>query len=50
MSARRARKALEGVGDAAAVAKLAAAVESLEGARRESAASLITDLAQVLRP
>ena len=50
MSARRARKALEGVGDAAAVAKLAAAVEALEGARRQSAASLITDLAQVLRP
>ena len=50
MSARRARKALEGAGDAAAVAKLAAAVESLEGARRQSAASLITDLAQVLRP
>ena len=50
MSARRARKALEGVGDAAGVAKLAAAIESLEGARRQSAASLITDLAQVLRP
>jgi hypothetical protein len=37
-------------GQGAGWAKLAAAVEALEGARRESAASLITDLAQVLRP
>ena len=48
-SARRARQALEGAGDAAVVAKLAAAVESLEGDRRESAATLISDLARVLR-
>jgi len=48
-SARRARKALEGAGDAAVVAKLAAAVESLEGDKRESAATLISDLARVLR-
>jgi GAF domain-containing protein len=50
MSARRARQALEGAGDTAAVAKLAAAVEALEGARRESATSLISDLARVLGP
>jgi len=47
-SARRARRALEGAGDAAVVARLAAAVESLEGARRESATDLISDLARVL--
>ena len=49
-SARRARRALEGAGDTASVAKLAAAVESLEGARRESATNLLSDLARVLKP
>jgi GAF domain-containing protein len=49
-SARRARKALEGSGDASAVARLADALESLEGKQRESAKSLLDDLTGVLRP
>jgi GAF domain-containing protein len=47
-SARRARLALEGAGDAAAVARVAAALEALDGDRREAAASLIDALARVL--
>jgi len=47
-SARRARKALEGEGDAVAVARIAAALEKLEGPRREAAAALLDALARVL--
>ena len=47
-SARRARRALEGEGDAAAVATLAAALEALDGDRREAAASLLDELTRVL--
>jgi GAF domain-containing protein len=47
-SARRARRALEGEGDAAAVAQVAAALEALDGDRREAAASLLDALARVL--
>jgi GAF domain-containing protein len=47
-SARRARKALEGQGDAVAVARIAAALEGLEGKRREAAADLLDALARVL--
>lgn len=49
-SARRARKALEGEGDAIAVAKIAAALESLEEPRRESAVRLLQSLSEILRP
>ena len=47
-SARRARRALEGEGDVAAVAALAKALESLEGERREAGAALLGDLTRVL--
>jgi GAF domain-containing protein len=47
-SARRARRALEGEGDAAAVAALAAALEGLEGDRRAAATSLLRELTRVL--
>ena len=47
-SARRARRALEGEGDAAAVASLAAALEALDGDRRDAAAALLGELARVL--
>jgi GAF domain-containing protein len=49
-SARRARKALEGEGDAVAVAKIASALESLEGDRREAATLFLQSLSEVLRP
>jgi len=49
-SARRARRALEGDGDAAAVAELAKALEALEGDRREAAAALLRDLTAILGP
>ena len=48
-SARKAREALGGEGDAVAVARIAAALESLEGDRREAAATLLDALARVLR-
>jgi GAF domain-containing protein len=47
-SARRARAALDGAGDAAVVAQLASVLDSLEGERRESATALLRDLARVL--
>jgi GAF domain-containing protein len=47
-SARRARRALEGEGDAAAVAALAAALDSLEGDRRSAATSLLRELTRVI--
>jgi GAF domain-containing protein len=47
-SARRARRALEGAGDAVAVAKVASSLEALDGDRREAAASLLDALARVL--
>jgi GAF domain-containing protein len=47
-SARRARNALEGHGDAIAAARIAEALESLEGERREAAATLLDALARVL--
>jgi GAF domain-containing protein len=49
-SARRARKALEGEGDAVAVARIASALESLEGDRREAATLLLQSLSEILRP
>jgi GAF domain-containing protein len=48
-SARRARRALEGQGDAVAVARIAESLESLEGERREAAAALLDALARVLK-
>ncbi|HZT16822.1 MAG TPA: GAF domain-containing protein [Gaiellaceae bacterium] len=48
-SARRARAALAGDGRASAVAALAAAVERLEGERREAGVALLDALARVLR-
>jgi GAF domain-containing protein len=47
-SARRARRALAGEGDAAAVASLAAALEALEGDRRDAAGALLRELTRVL--
>jgi GAF domain-containing protein len=47
-SARRARLALEGQGDAVAVARIATALQRLEGERREAAAALLDALARVL--
>jgi GAF domain-containing protein len=49
-TARRARRALEGEGDAASVAALAAALDSLEGERRTSAAALLRELTAILPP
>jgi GAF domain-containing protein len=49
-SARRARKALEGEGDAVAVARIASALESLEGDRREAGTLLLRSLSEILRP
>ena len=49
-SARRARRAIEGEGDAMAVAKIAAALESLEEPRRESAVRFLQSLSEILRP
>ena len=47
-SAQRARAALEGDGDVAVVAALAAAVDSLEGPRRDAGISLLRELERVL--
>ncbi len=47
-SARAARAALAGEGDAAIVAALAGALERLEGDRREAGSALLRDLARVL--
>ena len=47
-SARRARRALAGEGDAAAVASLAAALEALDGDRRDAAGALLRELTRVL--
>lgn len=47
-SARTARAALAGEDDVAAVARLAAAIDRLEGERRASATSLLDDLAHVI--
>jgi GAF domain-containing protein len=46
--ARRARRALEGEGDAAAVASLATALEALDGDRRDAAGALLRELTRVL--
>jgi GAF domain-containing protein len=49
--ARRARSALEGVGaEVRAVAGVAAALDALEGDRREAGARLLVALEQILRP
>ena len=48
VAARRARAALAGHGDAAAVAALAAAVEALEGERRAAGIALVDALARIL--
>src|SRR3954454_8441413 len=47
-SARRARAALEGTGDAVAVARVAAALDGLEGTRRDDALALLGALERVL--
>jgi GAF domain-containing protein len=47
-SARRARRALEGEGDAVAVARVAAVLDGLEGERRAAATALLDALARVL--
>ena len=47
-SAQRARAALEGETDVAVVASLAAALDSLEGPRRDAGISLLRDLVRVL--
>jgi GAF domain-containing protein len=46
---RRARAALEGAGDEAVIARLAAAVAELEGERREAGMRLLRALEQILR-
>ena len=48
-SAQRARAALGGDGDVAAVAGVASALDALEGSRRAAGLSLLRDLEQVLR-
>ena len=48
-SAQRARAALGGEGDVAAVAGVASALDALEGPRRAAGVSLLRDLEQVLR-
>jgi GAF domain-containing protein len=48
-SAQRARAALDGDGDVAAVAGVASALDALEGSRRAAGVSLLRDLEQVLR-
>ena len=47
-SSRRARAALEGRGDAVAVARVAAALDGLEGDRRDDAVALLAALERVL--
>jgi GAF domain-containing protein len=47
-SARTARAALEGAGDLSAVARLAAAIEQLEGERRSAGLALLRSLEQLL--
>jgi GAF domain-containing protein len=47
-SARRARAALGGEGDAAAVAQLARILDTLEGEKRAAASALLADLTRVL--
>jgi hypothetical protein len=47
-SARRARAALDGRGEATAVARVAAALEGLEDERREDALALLSALERVL--
>jgi hypothetical protein len=47
-SARRARAALEGSGDAAAVARVAAALDRLEDGRRDAGLALLRALEGVL--
>jgi GAF domain-containing protein len=49
-SARRARAALEGSGDASALARVAAALDRLEDDKREAGLALIRALEGVLRP
>ena len=49
-SARRARAALDGRGDMAAVARLAAALDGLEEDRREAGLALLRELERVLGP
>ena len=49
-SARRARAALEGTGDAVAVARVATALDGLEGTRRDDALALLAALERVLAP
>jgi len=48
-SARRARAALEGRGEAAAVARVASALERLDEDRRDEALALLESLERVLR-
>ena len=48
-SAQRARAALDGEGDIAAVAGVASALDALEGSRRAAGVSLLRDLEHVLR-
>ena len=48
VAARRARAALAGAGDTAAVAALANAVDRLEGDRREAGVALVDSLARIL--
>lgn len=48
ISARRARAALAGAGDTAAVAALANAVDRLEGERRDAGVALVDSLARIL--
>jgi GAF domain-containing protein len=47
-SARNARSALEGTGELAVLARIAASLERLEGERREAGFRLLTDLERVL--
>lgn len=49
-SARAARAVMDGAGEAAAVARVAEALDALEGERREAGTRLLEALAQVLEP
>ena len=49
-AARRARAALDGTGELAVVARIASALERLEGERREAGLRLLADLERVLTP